>query len=103
MKSVLKIALVVGVCAAPFVSLDAVAQNRPDTLHMSCRAASDLVRRSGAIVLSTGPNIYDRYVANEGFCERDEEARPQWLATMDTPQCFVGYYCERRTGNPSPD
>lgn len=76
------------------------AQGRPDTLQMSCGMAAQIVSRSGAIVLGTGPNIYDRYVATKAFCQRDEEMQPRWLATRDSPQCFIGYVCERNYGGP---
>lgn len=79
-------------------SANTIAQARPDTLRMSCGAAADLVRRSGAIVLGTGPDIYDRYVASHAYCERDEFTFPRWLAARDVRQCFVGYGCERRYG-----
>jgi hypothetical protein len=79
----------------------AFAQGRPDTLRMPCAIAAGLVRSAGAIVLGTGPNIYDRYVASRAFCQRDEQIEPRWLATSDTPQCLIGYSCERQYGNPS--
>jgi hypothetical protein len=76
------------------------AQGRPDTLQMSCGMAAHIVSRSGAVVLGTGPNIYDRYVASKAFCERDEELNPRWLVTRDVPQCFIGYVCQRNYGGP---
>jgi hypothetical protein len=79
----------------------AFAQRRPDTLSMPCASAAGLVRSAGAIVLGTGPNIYDRYVSSRAFCQRDEQIEPRWLATADTRQCFVGYGCERRYGDPA--
>jgi hypothetical protein len=79
----------------------AFAQGRPDTLRMSCGQAAGIVRQFGAIVLGTGPYIYDRYVASRAFCQRDEQTEPRWLATADTRQCFVGYGCERRYGDPA--
>jgi len=45
------------------------------------------------VVLGTGPDIYDRYVANESFCPTGYYARPAFLPTRDNPRCFVGYYC----------
>lgn len=89
------------ICVASVWSAGALAQGRPDTLRMSCATAGELVRRSGAIVLGTGPNLYDRYVSSHAFCQRDEETVPRWLATGDVPQCFVGYGCERRYGTPA--
>jgi hypothetical protein len=80
----------------------AIAQERPDTLRMSCAASAGLVRRAGAIVLHSGPNIYDRYVIAQNFCSRDEVMKPTWVPTVDTPQCFVGYICQRESWGPGP-
>ncbi|MDO9440597.1 MAG: hypothetical protein Q7T73_06885 [Beijerinckiaceae bacterium] len=87
---------------APLMTTHATAQSRPDTLRMTCGMASETVRREGAVILSTGPNIYDRYVSSQAYCQRDEETRPHWLATSDSRQCFIGYVCERKGGDPSP-
>jgi hypothetical protein len=38
---------------------------------------------AGAIVLGTGPNIYDRFVSSRAFCTRDEQIEPRWLATAE--------------------
>jgi hypothetical protein len=62
---------------------------------MSCASARSLVSTRGAVVLGSGPDIYDRYVATQGFCQRDEMTKPGWVATSDTRQCFVGYVCAR--------
>jgi hypothetical protein len=74
----------------------AFAQGRPDTTRMQCRAAAALVSARGAIVLSTGPNTYDRYVRGDGFCLPDEVTRPAFVPAADNPQCFIGYYCLSR-------
>jgi hypothetical protein len=79
----------------------AQAQGRPDTLAMPCAAAASIVKSAGAIVIGTGPNIYDRYVASRAFCQRDEEMVPRWVAARDTPACFIGHVCERRYGDPA--
>jgi hypothetical protein len=63
---------------------------------MSCRAAANLVSASGAIVLSTGPSTYDRYVVGDGYCQRDEMTMPAFVRSGDNPQCFIGYYCIER-------
>ncbi|MDB5594246.1 MAG: hypothetical protein JWM36_1207 [Hyphomicrobiales bacterium] len=94
--------LILSVMASGCLAGGASAQGRPDTLQMSCGMAASLVSRAGAIVLGTGPNIYDRYVASRAFCQRDEEMRPRWLATRDAPQCFIGWVCERNYGGPGP-
>ena len=64
---------------------------------MTCRAARQLVASRGAVVLSTGPYAFDRYVSSSLFCVRGETTEPAWIATADTPQCFVGHRC-RETG-----
>ena len=73
-------------------TVPALAQ-RASTPAMSCRAAATLVARHGAVVLGTGPDLYDRYVVNESFCPIGYYARPAFLPTRDNPQCNVGYYC----------
>jgi hypothetical protein len=73
---------------------------RVSTPSLSCRSASSMVTRLGAVVLGTGPDIYDRYVVNESFCPTGFYARPAFLPTRDNPQCFVGYYCSGITPFP---
>lgn len=86
-----------GLCAG-----QAFAQNGPDTTRMPCAASAELVRRNGAVVLHSGPNIYDRYVSAQNFCAREELMKPAWLPAADTPQCFVGYYCQREDWGDGP-
>jgi hypothetical protein len=80
----------------------AIAQERFDTLRMSCAASAGLVRRAGAVILHSGPNIYDRYVNAQNFCSRDEIMKPTWVPAADTPQCFVGYVCQREAWGAGP-
>jgi hypothetical protein len=70
----------------------AVAQ-RPSTLSMSCRQAQSVVARAGAIVLSTGRNTYDRFVASDRYCLPGEYTYPATAPTNDTRQCPLGYTC----------
>lgn len=78
------------------------AQGQLDTLRMSCAAAAETVRRAGAIVLHSGPNIYDRYVSAQNFCTREEIMKPVWAPAADTPQCFIGYVCQRESWGAGP-
>ena len=82
-------------CGIVVAAAPALAQSRPSTLRMSCTAANRLVSARGAIVLSTGRDLYDRYVANRSFCLPDETTKPAFVPAGDNPQCFIGYYCER--------
>ncbi|MCB4768984.1 hypothetical protein LGR54_10245 [Ancylobacter sp. Lp-2] len=82
----------------PFVLLasSAFAQSMPNSLNMTCTATSNLVRQHGAVVIGTGPNIFDRYVANQRYCNVQQVTTPVWLQTSDNPQCFIGYRCRER-------
>ena len=71
----------------------AQAQGRPDTLTMSCAQAQSIVARSGAVVLSTGPNLYERYVTARSYCNPDQQLQPSWTRTADNPQCYVYNRC----------
>ncbi len=75
---------------------DALAQSRPSTLGMSCGQAQSFVRSRGAVVMTTGPHTYDRFVASRQFCTPDEDLEPTWAQTRDAAQCMVGYRCEPR-------
>ena len=82
--------------AAAFAASAALAQPRPTTTAMPCSAARALVASQGAVVLGTGPNLYDRYVAHQGFCGLDQITEPAYERSADTAQCFVGYRCVSR-------
>lgn len=82
--------------AAAFTALAraAYAQSRPYSPRMTCQSAARMVAARGAVVMSTGPNTYDRYVRSQPYCTPSETTRPAWVRTADNPQCFIGYTCE---------
>lgn len=71
----------------------AAAQGRPDTRALSCSEAQALVKARGGVVLTTGPDIFDRYVSEIRYCSGFEVLKPEWVRTRDNPQCFIGYTC----------
>ncbi len=73
------------VCGAAFA--------RPDTRTMSCGQARSLVLRHGAIVLTTGPHTYDRFVSDGGYCDSAYGPQIAYVQTRDFAQCPVGYRC----------
>lgn len=83
------------VAAALLLPLPASAQAMPNSLTMSCAQAQALVAREGAVVIGTGPNLFDRYVTDAGYCQ-SKRSRPAWIATRDNPQCLVGQECRER-------
>ncbi len=76
----------------PFILMasSSLAQARPDSLAMSC-----LVRDNGAVVIGTGPNLFERFVASAGFCQ-SQRTEPAWIPTADQRQCLVGQRCRDR-------
>ena len=84
--------------ALPLILLaaDALAQPRRYVSQVPCVQAKATVDQLGAVVLYSGPYSYDRYVRDSTFCLRPDRAEPTWIATADTPQCFVGYRCVQR-------
>ncbi|MCG6858914.1 MAG: hypothetical protein LJE67_12700 [Salaquimonas sp.] len=60
---------------------------RPDTRRMSCVQAQNLVQQSGAVVLSYGQYVYDRFVADRRYCQYYEETAIRVVPAEDTPRC----------------
>jgi len=79
---------------AAAIAAPAAAQSRPSTTAMSCAQAQASVRAAGAIVLGTGPDLYDRFVISRAYCTPSERTRPAWAPTRDDRQCFIGFRCE---------
>lgn len=92
MKPVLLSAAIVA--AGIVIAGDALAQSRPYSPRMSCDALADIVARRGAVVISTSPTTYDRFVRNRAFCQPTEVVEPRWVPAADTRTCFVGYSCK---------
>lgn len=74
-------------------TVPAAAQSRPDSLALNCAQARDIVARNGAVVMGSGPLIYDRFVASVRFCPLGDVTRPATVPTRDTPYCPVGNTC----------
>lgn len=67
---------------------------RPDTRGMTCQQTQRLIARSGAVVLTTGPHTYDRYVAGFGYCATPNQPVLTYVRTKDRANCPV-YNCQR--------
>lgn len=75
-----------------FLSVSAQAA-MPNSRKLSCADAIALVQQNGAIVFTTKPGIFDRYVAGRQFCERGENLSRASVPTLDNESCPVGYVC----------
>jgi len=83
--------LAIGVTVLPVLA--PVAQTRPNTTRLSCNQTKDLVYSRGAVVLSTGRNTFDRFVANQSFCPSGDYVERAFVRTRDRNSCSIGYTC----------
>jgi len=61
---------------------------------MTCAEVQDSVSRDGAAILyrkagSNGVPLYDRYVANQSYCQSGEQTISESVPTADTQSCRV--------------
>ena len=69
------------------------AQGRPDLTRTTCAAARAMVAQRGEVIFDTGPYTFMGYVRDPSFCPQGDTTEPSFGATIDNPQCFVGYTC----------
>jgi hypothetical protein len=74
----------------------AFAQARPDSLRMTCNQARAFVAARGAVILGSGPHVYDRIVSDNRFCTWPQGVERTTVPTLDTRACFAGYVCRDR-------
>ncbi|GAA0779943.1 hypothetical protein E1180_06430 [Roseibium denhamense] len=70
---------------------------RPDTRTMTCSAVQSFIQQQGGVVMRTGQNTFDRYVANKNFCYRQQFIYWESVASKDNAKCRV-----RRCSDTSP-
>lgn len=90
-----RFAIALAAAAFALPALDA-ASARPFTPAMSCGAAAGIVAANGAIVLSTSPTTYDRFVHDRRFCAYGESIEAAYVPTRETNACLIGYTCKSR-------
>lgn len=61
---------------------------------MTCAEVQDSVTRDGVAILyrkagSSGVPLYDRYVANQSFCQAGQDTIKESVPTADTRSCRV--------------
>jgi len=82
------------IAASLFVLLPIAAEARPDVRKLSCAKAQAMVRQNGAVVFTTGPHTYSRFVSNYRYCDSWERLFTQYAKTKDNPKCPVAYECK---------
>jgi hypothetical protein len=76
----------------------AAAEARPDSRGMSCAEIRAMIQSRRAVVLTTGPNTYDRYVRQFGNeCDWPEVPMSAYIPARDG-HCPV-YRCEEPVDN----
>lgn len=79
--------------ALSLLSIDAQAISRYNTQSMSCARVQAVLRSEGAAILrwrsNSGAPLYDRYVANGGYCDSDDVTRAASVPTADNRACLV--------------
>ena len=78
----------------------ALADPRPNTTAMTCVAAAQKIAAHGAVVMETGPALFDRFVASRAFCTSSETTEPAFVTTRDNPSCMIGYRCKEVSYQP---
>lgn len=83
--------------AAILLAATGVSEARPDTRTMSCWQLQQLIQSRRAVVLTTGPNTYDRYVRQLGNeCDWPQVPMSAYVPTRDG-RCPV-YKCNDPVG-----
>ena len=77
-----------------FIGIGTVAFARPSTQSMSCREAQALLASKGAVVMTTGPHTYERFLADDNYCMIAEYADAASAPTKDVRSCPLGFTCK---------
>jgi hypothetical protein len=68
-----------------------------DSSQHSTSQLQSIIQQQGSVILSTGPGLFDRYVANRSHCRLGQETRSAFVPTADSNNGFVGYRCVLNT------
>jgi hypothetical protein len=89
-----RLSLIALIAIAIAIAAPGAASAETYTPALACRSVEALVTQHGSAILYTGGGAYDRYVRDQGECQRDEELRPGYARAADNASCFVGYTCQ---------
>ncbi|SFO51317.1 hypothetical protein SAMN04488056_107108 [Cohaesibacter marisflavi] len=70
-----------------------------DSRDLTASQARQLVQEQGSVLISTGANQFDRYVANGSYCGVGSDAQPAYIPTANSDASLVGYTCEAIQSN----
>lgn len=72
-----------------FAADNGPARARIDATSMSCSSVQHAIQRAGSAVVYESADIYDKYVAHQGYCGAGERLETVWISAADTDQCAV--------------
>lgn len=61
----------------------------------SCADLQGRIGATGRAVLPTGPGTFEEIIGEGALCSGNEARIPAIVSARDTPQCRIGYRCER--------
>lgn len=76
----------------------AQALERLDSTRVSCRQNQAAVAAAGALVVGSGPHVYERVVTSAQFCDRQQSLVPHYARSLDQAQCLLGFRCGAYSG-----
>jgi formate dehydrogenase assembly factor FdhD len=74
-------------------SAQAMTSSTIDSSQHSTSQLQNIIQQQGSVILSTGPGLFDRYVANRSHCGLGQETQTAFVPTADSKDGFVGYRC----------
>nr|WP_320141054.1 hypothetical protein [uncultured Cohaesibacter sp.] len=92
-------ALSVLAIAAIASASSAFAAAQVDSRDLTVNQARQLVQEQGSVLISTGPDLFDRYVANGSYCGVGNNAEPAFVPTANSDASLVGYTCKANQSN----
>jgi hypothetical protein len=79
-------------CALAVIVAAGSAQARPFAPALLCQQIMSVIAAQGAVVLSTSPTTYDRYVRDGSFCLPGQVTESDYVQARDAAACPV-YRC----------
>ncbi|PLW75717.1 hypothetical protein [Cohaesibacter celericrescens] len=99
MKKIATALSVIAISAIASTTFASAAQH-VDSHSLTGSQVKQLVQEQGSVLLDTGPNLFDRYVANGSYCTLlGEHAEPAYVPTANSSSEFVGYTCQANHDN----
>jgi hypothetical protein len=81
------------IAASVATGAQAMSPKKVDSTKHTTAELQSIIKQQGSVILSTGPGVFDRYVANSGQCGQGQFARAAYAPTADASSAFVGYRC----------